>query len=70
MLKKIQTKKAELEKRYKVTNQKKAQLQANVPLTDIQALLGHSRATTTDLYLQSLGFSSRLDSLSKLEFPA
>lgn len=26
----------------------------NVPLTDIQKLLGHERATTTDIYLQSL----------------
>jgi site-specific recombinase XerD len=40
-----------------------------IPLTDIQALLGHSRATTTDIYLQSLGFNSRFDSLSKLDFP-
>lgn len=40
-----------------------------VPLTDIQALLGHQRASTTDLYLQSLGFASQMDSLSKLEFP-
>ena len=44
--------------------------QEGVPLTDIQALLGHSRATTTDLYLQSLGFTSRFNSISKLEFPA
>lgn len=27
---------------------------AGVPLTDIQALLGHQRATTTDLYLQTI----------------
>jgi integrase len=39
-----------------------------VPLADIQALLGHQRATTTDLYLQSLGFVSQMNSLSKLEF--
>ena len=25
------------------------------PITDIQTLLGHQRATTTDLYLRSLG---------------
>jgi hypothetical protein len=43
--------------------------QEGVPLTDIQALLGHQRATTTDIYLQSLGFASRLNSLSKLVFP-
>lgn len=39
-----------------------------VPLTDIQALLGHQNASTTDIYLQSLGFVSQMDSLSKLEF--
>ena len=44
--------------------------QEGVPLPDIQALLGHQRATTTDIYLQSLGFASRLDSLRKLDFPA
>jgi site-specific recombinase XerD len=27
---------------------------AGVPLTDIQALLGHQRTTTTDIYLQSI----------------
>jgi len=26
------------------------------PITDIQTLLGHQRATTTDLYLRSLGY--------------
>ena len=44
--------------------------QQGVPLTDIQALLGHSRATTTDIYLRSLGFASVLNSLNKLDFPA
>jgi len=44
--------------------------QEGVPLTDIQALLGHQRATTTDIYLQSVGYASRLNSLSKLVFPA
>jgi integrase len=29
-----------------------------IPLTDIQKYLGHERATTTDLYLQSLGHNS------------
>lgn len=27
---------------------------AGIPLTDIQALLGHARPTTTDIYLQSI----------------
>jgi site-specific recombinase XerD len=29
-----------------------------VPLTEIQKYLGHERATTTDIYLQSLGHNS------------
>ena len=29
-----------------------------IPLTKIQKYLGHERATTTDLYLQSLGHNS------------
>jgi integrase len=37
-----------------------------VPLTDIQALLGHTRATTTDTYLQSLNPVLR-SSIKKLE---
>lgn len=31
---------------------------ANVPLTAIQAILGHEVATTTDIYLKSLGKSA------------
>jgi integrase len=38
----------------------------DVPLTDIQELLGHAKATTTDLYLQSLKGSLR-ESINKLE---
>jgi integrase len=44
--------------------------QEGAPLTDIQALLGHSRATTTDIYLRGLSAASRLDSLKKLDFSA
>jgi integrase len=39
---------------------------AGVPLTDIQAILGHQRATTTDIYLQSLRDSLK-ESIKKLE---
>ena len=39
---------------------------AGVPLTEIQELLGHERATTTDIYLQSIRNSLR-DSIKKLE---
>ena len=38
----------------------------NVPLTDIQALLGHTRPTTTDTYLQSLN-PNLVVSIKKLE---
>ena len=38
----------------------------NVPLTDIQKLLGHTRPTTTDNYLQSLS-PSLSDAINKLE---
>ena len=38
----------------------------NVPLTDIQVLLGHQRATTTDIYLQSLKGSS-IEAMKRLE---
>ncbi len=41
---------------------------SGVPLTDIQELLGHQRATTTDIYLQSLKNSLR-ESINKLDFP-
>lgn len=37
-----------------------------VPLTDIQEILGHTRPTTTDCYLQSLGGSLK-ESIKKLE---
>jgi site-specific recombinase XerD len=37
-----------------------------VALSDIQALLGHERATTTDLYLQSLRGSTK-EAVKKLE---
>jgi integrase len=37
-----------------------------VPLTDIQQILGHERATTTDLYLQSLRGSAK-EAIKKLE---
>jgi integrase len=37
-----------------------------VPLTDIQELLGHERATTTDLYLRSLRGSTK-EAVKKLE---
>jgi integrase len=40
--------------------------QMGVPLTDIQMLLGHEKATTTDHYLQSLRGSTAI-SISKLE---
>lgn len=43
---------------------------AGVPRTDIQTLLGHANMTTTDIYLHSLGLSSVLNSLEKLQFPA
>jgi integrase len=36
-------------------------------LTDIQKVLGHERATTTDLYLQSLGFVSVQGAMALLE---
>lgn len=39
---------------------------AGVPLTDIQAILGHERATTTDIYLQSLRGSTK-KALKQLE---
>ncbi|MFZ0946123.1 MAG: tyrosine-type recombinase/integrase [Syntrophobacteraceae bacterium] len=39
---------------------------AGVPLTDIQSALGHERATTTDLYLQSLRGSTK-KAMEKLE---
>lgn len=39
---------------------------AGVPLTDIQEILGHQRATTTDIYLQSLKNSVK-ESMNKLE---
>jgi integrase len=39
-----------------------------VPITDIQALLGHARATTTDIYLQSLR-GSLVESMNKLDSP-
>ena len=39
---------------------------AGVPLTDIQQLLGHQRATTTDIYLQSIKDSLK-ESIKKLE---
>ena len=39
---------------------------ARVPLTTIQALLGHSRATTTDFYLQSLR-GSQQEAVKELE---
>jgi integrase len=39
-----------------------------VPLTDIQKLLGHSRATTTDIYLHSIS-SSLAEATKKLEVP-
>jgi len=39
---------------------------ARVPITTIQALLGHERATTTDIYLQSLRGSSQ-KAMRKLE---
>jgi len=38
-----------------------------VPLTDIQKILGHQRATTTDIYLRSIGDLS--DAMQKLERP-
>jgi integrase len=37
-----------------------------VPLTDIQELLGHERATTTDIYLRSLRGSTK-EAVKKLE---
>jgi integrase len=40
----------------------------NVPLTDIQRLLGHTRPTTTDTYLQSLN-PSLSSAINKLEDP-
>jgi len=39
---------------------------AGVPLTDIQEILGHQRATTTDIYLQSIRNSLK-ESIKKLE---
>jgi integrase len=39
-----------------------------VPITDIQMLLGHARATTTDIYLQSLK-DSLVESMNKLDSP-
>jgi integrase len=41
---------------------------AGAPLTDIQEILGHQRATTTDLYLQSLK-GSIVETIKKLEEP-
>jgi hemerythrin-like domain-containing protein len=41
---------------------------AGAPLTDIQEILGHQRATTTDLYLQSLKGSIQ-ETIKKLEEP-
>ncbi len=40
--------------------------EANTPLTDIQEILGHQRATTTDIYLQSLKGSS-IEAMKRLE---
>ncbi len=42
---------------------------AGAPLTDIQEILGHQRATTTDLYLQSLK-GSIVETIKKLEEPS
>ena len=36
-------------------------------LTDIQQILGHERATTTDLYLRSLGFNALRDAAELME---
>jgi integrase len=38
-----------------------------VPLSDIQRYLGHERATTTDLYLQSLGFTALAGAAAALD---
>lgn len=40
--------------------------ESNVPLTDIQEILGHQRATTTDIYLQSLK-GSNIEAMKRLE---
>ena len=42
--------------------------QAGVGLTDIQAILGHQRATTTDIYLQTLTDGVK-EAMSKLDSP-
>lgn len=41
---------------------------AGVGLTDIQAILGHQRATTTDIYLQAIGRGVK-DAMKKLDLP-
>ncbi len=41
---------------------------SGVPLTDIQAILGHTRPTTTDIYLQSIRPSLK-EAMKKLELP-
>jgi integrase len=38
-----------------------------IPLSDIQRYLGHERATTTDLYLQSLGFTALAGAAAALD---
>ncbi len=43
-------------------------MNAGVPLTDIQEILGHQKATTTDIYLQSIRGSLR-ESIKKLDSP-
>ena len=40
--------------------------QEGIPLTDIQKILGHERASTTDIYLQSISKSLK-DAMSKLD---
>ena len=41
---------------------------SGVPITTIQALLGHQRTTTTDIYLQSIR-KSLIDAVKILESP-
>ncbi len=43
-----------------------AMAEANVPLTAIQAILGHEAATTTNTYLKSLGAAAP-DGLRKID---
>ncbi len=42
--------------------------QAGVGLTEIQAILGHQRATTTDIYLQTIGRGVK-EAMQKLDLP-